>query len=52
MSDSMSKHPIEDSSRDLTFKRLQEESSKDKKFGIGSIFEKNSHKKLKVPREN
>jgi hypothetical protein len=43
------KCPIEDSSRDLTFKRLQEESSKDKKFdGIGSIFEKSSHKKLNL----
>jgi hypothetical protein len=28
----MSKHPIEDSSWDLTFKRLQEESSRDKKL--------------------
>jgi hypothetical protein len=52
MFDTMFKCPIEDSSRDLAFKCLQEKSSKDKKFGIRLTFEKSSHKKLKVPREN
>jgi hypothetical protein len=33
-------------------KHLQEESSREKEFGTRLIFERPSHKKLKVPREN
>jgi hypothetical protein len=48
----MSKHAIKDSSRDLMSKFLQEESSIENEFRIGSIFEGSLQKKLKVPKEN